>query len=114
QALEERQLRDPFRAGKTERKACDAGAPSIGIRLQARKGGRVRLKGKHAEIPRDTAGEHGEQADIRAGVDDAIAIPDGDAVPEIALEDENLVVDVVGLVPVQMAYRRPIGQDADR
>ena len=114
QALEPREVRRPAFAGQPERQAPHAGAPGGRVRLETREGGGVRLAGDDPEVRGQAAREHGEQPDVGAHVHDAVAFPDRDAVPQVRLLDEDLVVDVLGLVPVQMRHRRAVRQHVRR
>ena len=116
QALEPGEIRRPALAGQAERQAAHAppSTPRRRVRLETRKGGGIGLAGDDAEVTGQPAREHREQPDVGADVDDAVAVPDRDAVPQIGLLDEDLVVDVLGLVAVQVRDGRAIGQHVRR
>ena len=105
QSLEECQVGGPIFVGEARRHAVHGRAPRLGVRLEARERSGVRLERYDSQVPGQPAGEHGKQPDIGARIHDAVAVVYRDAVPEIRLQDEDLVVDVVGLVLVQMGDR---------
>ena len=100
--------------GEPERQAFYGRAPCGRVRRQAGKRGRIGLAGNDPEVPGQPAGEHGEQSDIGTRIHDAVAVVDRDSVPQVRLQNEDLVIDIVRLVLVQMCHRRAVGQEMER
>ena len=110
QAFEERQFGRPAVARQSHRQAAHTRTPRAGIGREARERHGIRLEGNHAQVAGEAAGKHREQPDIGARIHNAVAVLDGDAVPQICLKLENLVIDVVGFVAVQVRDHGAIGQ----
>src|SRR5207248_411026 len=112
QAFEPGEIRRPALARQAERQTAHAppSTPRRRVRLETRKGGGIGLAGDDAEVTGQPAREHREQPDVGADVDEAVAVPDRDAVPQLGVLYEDLVVDVLGLVAVQVRDGRAIGQ----
>src|SRR5581483_5398225 len=87
-----------------------ARARAVARRVGAQRGERARggLEGDQARVRTAPADVEREQADVRADVQDAVAVLQPHAVLEIGLLDEDLFVQVLGLVRVQVRDLQPV------
>ena len=99
-----RELRVAFLFGDAGVEGVDSPGVAIrrAVRLQEIEHAGRRLESEYGRIFALAQNEEREEPDVRADIDDRIAVRELDVVPEIGSVPENLLIDVIRLVAVEV------------